>query len=276
MHESLLVFRNFRYLKSSALLMALVTGFYLVHDPIGPPNGGTWLGYTLGVVGAALILWLMAYGVRKRSYQSSLGSVAGWLSAHVYLGLSLIVVATLHSGFQFGLNVHTLTYVLMWAVIVSGVFGVYAYRRYPTLMTKSRRGKTLTAMMREIAEIDRECREIGVILSDEINRVLQRACDETRIGGSAWRQLSGQDPNCPTALAHGQILRMAQSASPEHALANRRLLNLLGRKLDLLNRARRDVRFRALLDIWLYFHVPLAFALLAALTAHVFAVLFYR
>jgi hypothetical protein len=29
------------------------------------------------------------------------------------------------------------------------------------------------------------------------------------------------------------------------------------------------------MDIWLYLHVPLSFALLAALTAHVVAVFFY-
>jgi hypothetical protein len=31
----------------------------------------------------------------------------------------------------------------------------------------------------------------------------------------------------------------------------------------------------ALMEIWLYLHVPLSFALLAALTAHIVSVLFY-
>ena len=39
--------------------------------------------------------------------------------------------------------------------------------------------------------------------------------------------------------------------------------------------ARRDLRHKATLDLWLYFHVPLAFMLLAALIAHVVAVFIY-
>jgi len=53
------------------------------------------------------------------------------------------------------------------------------------------------------------------------------------------------------------------------------LLGLLARKEELLARARRDVRYKALLDIWLYVHVPLSFALLGALIAHIISVFFY-
>ena len=41
------------------------------------------------------------------------------------------------------------------------------------------------------------------------------------------------------------------------------------------SKARRDLRHKALLDLWLYFHVPLAFMLLAAVTAHVVVVFLY-
>ena len=50
---------------------------------------------------------------------------------------------------------------------------------------------------------------------------------------------------------------------------------LLDEKSQLLARLRRDISYKAMMDIWLYLHVPLTFALLAALTAHVISVFFY-
>ena len=47
-----------------------------------------------------------------------------------------------------------------------------------------------------------------------------------------------------------------------------------GEKSALLARIRRDIRYKALMEIWLYLHVPLTFALLAALTAHIVSIFF--
>src|SRR3546814_14908394 len=67
-----------------------------IHDslPIVTPrhNGSSWYGYTLGTVGAGLILWLTALGYRKRKMTNDYWSLKAWTSAHVYLGLSLMVV----------------------------------------------------------------------------------------------------------------------------------------------------------------------------------------
>jgi len=53
------------------------------------------------------------------------------------------------------------------------------------------------------------------------------------------------------------------------------VFGLLLQKNQLLERARRDLRYKAILDMWLYFHVPLAFMLLAALVVHVVSVFIY-
>jgi len=42
-----------------------------------------------------------------------------------------------------------------------------------------------------------------------------------------------------------------------------------------LSNIRRHLQLKAQLEIWLYFHVPVTFALIAALTAHVVSVFFY-
>ena len=189
MQSSILDYARKRYLWVALALCVASAVLYYWHEPADPPNGGTWLGYTLGTIGALLILWLLAFGVRKRSYRSSLGTVRGWLSAHVYLGLALLLVVTLHSGFQFGWNVHTLAYVLMCVVIASGLFGVVAYLRYPQLMSDNRTSLTRDQMLEELAGIDDRCvRQANAMQGDFANVIVSNR-DRTAIGGSAWALL---------------------------------------------------------------------------------------
>ncbi|MBM3518338.1 MAG: hypothetical protein FJX56_10835 [Alphaproteobacteria bacterium] len=275
MHQSILVYRRYLYLKCSVAVALVALVAYAAYRPAGPANGNTWLGYTLGVISAALILWLMWFGVRKRIYGPGHVRLEDWLSAHVYLGLALIVTASLHTGFEFGWNVHTLAYVLMLLVIVSGVYGVLAYIRYPRQMTENRRQATLTALMAEIAEVDRECRQVSMGIGDAINSEVHKSSQNTRIGGSMWRQLAGDDPQCATRAAYERVRTLARAVPEDQSEAARQLVSLLGKKLEFVRRARRDVQYKALMEVWLYFHVPLAVALLAALVSHVVAVFYY-
>lgn len=275
MHQSILVFRNFRYLKLALLLVTASLAAYIVHDPFSGANGGTWLGYTLGTLGAVLIVWLAWFGIRKRRYGVGTLLLEDWASAHVYLGLGLLVIATLHTGFEFGLNVHTLAYGLMLAVILSGVFGLYAYIRFPALRAGNRAGLTLEQMMAQIADMRRECHNLAISLPDAVTGLLAEADANTRIGGGLLRQLSGRDPHCPTERALNAIRDMGDGFNIAQAEVARRLVSLLAKRVTLLQRARRDVQYKALFDIWLFIHVPLTCALLAALLAHVVAVFFY-
>ena len=275
MQEPVLVYRNFLYLKVSAAAVGLSLLAYILHTPFGEPNGGTWLGYTLGTLSLGIIVWLAWYGIRKRRYGVGRVRLEDWLSAHVYLGIALIVLATLHAGFQVGWNVHTLAYVLMLIVIFSGMFGIYAYVSIPRQITENRAGLTLEQIMALIAELHEDCRKIAVTLGDEINELVQRSAEESRIGGGVWQQLSGHDRSCPTALALARVRVIARDLPLGHSEIGRKLVLLLARQNELLGQARRDVRFKAIVDVWLFIHVPTTFALLAALIAHVIAVFFY-
>ena len=289
-HESFLAYDNFFYLKVALLLSGLSIAAYLLTGPAGGylladrvpftlstlsgQNGGTWLGYTLGTIGALLIVWLMFFGIRKRRYGPGDFSLKAWLSAHVYLGLSLIVVATLHAAFQVGWNVHTLAYVLMLLVIASGIWGVVNYARLPQRMTENRRGLTFKAMQQELAEIDRQCVTLANQLGEEYDAAVQLSRERSRLGGSAWRLLSGRDSRCGTV----QALAMVEKLATERTGFGDKpsvLVAALSRKAALLQRARRDLRYKALMDVWLHVHVPLSCALLAALIAHIVSVFYY-
>lgn len=274
-HESFLVHRRYRFLKAALLLAALSIVLYVAWRPEDGHNGGTWLGYTLGTVGALLIIWLMLLGIRKRRYGPGGWSLKAWLSAHVYLGVAVVVVATLHAGFELGWNIHTLAYLLTWLTVVTGVTGLWAYVAIPHRMTVNRGGQTLTDMARAIVAVDRQCAELALPLGDAFVAEVQRSRERTRIGGGILRQLSGRARGCATSRALDRVRNLTETAPREQREAAGGLIVALGGKADLLRRARRDIRLKALLDAWLLLHVPLSFALLAALTAHVVSVFFY-
>lgn len=274
-HTSFLVHNSYRWLKLATALTLLCLVSYVAWEPAGGHNGGTWLGYTLGTIGALLIVWLMLLGIRKRRYGPGSWSLKNWLSAHVYFGASLILIASLHAGFQVGWNIHTLAYALMIMVIASGIWGTVAYASLPSLMTMNRQGRTFDELTAAILGLDREAANKALALGDEFADVVRQARDETRLGGSAWRQLSARDPRCGTAKALARASELVRGLPPQLAKPGEELLLILGRKQELLRRARRDIRYKALIDLWLYTHVPLSFALLAALTAHVVSVFFY-
>ena len=274
-HESFLVHRNFRYLKIAALLCLATLLGYVFIDVEPRHNGGSWYGYLLGTIGALLILWLTYLGIRKRNISPGRWSLKSWTSAHVYLGLSLIVVATLHAGFQFGWNVHTLSYVLMMIVILSGVFGIWAYARFPRMLSDNRGNATQVQMIEEIRGIDKELMDAARPLEERYVAEVRRAIDKTRIGGSLMTKLSGTDKRCATAAALATLSKIADGATGEARAALYRVIQLLNRKTALLARARRHIQIRSLLEVWLYIHVPVTIALLAALTAHIISVFFY-
>jgi len=57
--------------------------------------------------------------------------------------------------------------------------------------------------------------------------------------------------------------------------AEDKVRTLLGRRKSQLDQIRRHMKIRARLEVWLYLHVPMTIALLAALTAHVVSVFYY-
>jgi hypothetical protein len=274
-HYSILEYAHFRWFKGALALCLVAGAVYLWHEPPLKPYGGTWLGYTLGTIGALLIVWLMWFGVRKRRYRSNMGTVQGWLSAHVYLGTALVVIATLHTGFELGWNVHTLAYVLMLLVVASGFYGVFMYLRVPRAMTENLGEDTLESLVLRIADIDREMRSKAMSLPDALLALVDRSVSETRLGGSFRRLVSGRDPGCATAAAVNAWSGTAKRLTGEAANLEKDVFGLMLEKQQVLERARKDLRHKALLDLWLYFHVPLAFMLLAALTAHIVSVFIY-
>lgn len=291
MQESIVRYNRYRYLWVALGLCAAAVLAYALQDPQEPPNGGTALGYTLGTLGALLIVWLAWFGVRKRQYSSTAGTVQGWLSAHVYLGLALILVVLLHSGFQFGMNVHTLALVLMILVVLSGIFGVYMYIKYPLRLNENRQGAGRSDLVDQIDDIDRRAKRVAGGLPRGYGELIHSGINRTVVGGSAWAMIAGRDNSqvvLPTGDDYTVVANPGQEAAldwlaeqqsrsmdAETAAKMTELSGLLRNKRKLLERLREDIRLQAMLEVWLYIHVPLSVGLLAALVVHIITVFLY-
>ncbi|MDF7776420.1 hypothetical protein P1X14_14290 [Sphingomonas sp. AOB5] len=275
LHDGFLRHKGFRWLKISAVLCLLVTVGYFLADVKPRPNGGSWYGYTLGTIGVLLILWLTALGIRKRAMTAGRWSLKAWTSAHVYLGLSLIVIGTLHTGFQLGWNVHTLAWALMMLVILSGIWGITVYATLPRALSSNREELTQTQMLEGLRAIDRQLHEAAQPLDAQAAGWVQKSLEQNPFEGGILRRLSGKYRGCATAKALAKI-RKATAARPD--LGDdplEKVDSLLERKKAMLARVREHLRLKAMLEIWLYVHVPLTFALIAALTAHIVSVFFF-
>ena len=287
-HRNLLLFRGARYLWWSLVLLIVSTVLYETQGRVQPPNGGTWQGYVLGTIGALLIVWLTFLGVRKRSYKTTLGTVQGWTSAHVYLGTALLIIATLHTGFQVGWNLHTLAYALMIVVIASGFFGLFSYLNHPVLISKNREGGGRAELFAELFELDKQSRSLAQKCAPEVGIAVASSIERTTLGGGVYAQLFSGDNSffvrgagAPVSNTDQQAVvdfvaeRLPRAQKGIEAANLQQLIVLLCRRQAVLRRIRRDIRLRGWLKIWLYFHIPVTFALLVALVVHIVSTFVY-
>jgi len=293
MHQNLLAFRAGRYFWLALVLTLASLLIYFNQAAELPPNGGSWQGYTLGGLATALVLWLSWLGIRKRSYRSTSGTVQGWTSAHVWLGLAVLPIASLHAAFQVGWNVHTLAFVLMIIVVLSGIYGLFVYLSLPQRLARILGGKRREEWLTELNRVDARLRELAQGADARTRLVVESAIDRATLGGGVLAQLFGMDrsriadPDSKGESARlvpnpGQqrlidylAARIPQAEKRSEAALLQELLSLGGRRRLVLDTLRRAVALQGRLKIWLFLHVPLTVGLLAALAVHILVVFLY-
>ena len=278
-HEGFLRHNNMFWGKLSAALAIGLIALYIFVPLPGQHFGSSWLGYTLGTLGALLILWLTMLGMRKRAITPGRWSLKAWTSAHVYLGLCLTVVGTLHSGFHLGWNVHTLAWALMLLVIASGIFGIWVYATLPRALSANRYDDegaiTEKQMIESLRSLDRQIHEAAQPLDGETAMLVNLSLDGDPFAGSFRNRLTGKYPKCATRHAAAELRRVRAYMPRTKDDPLDKVDQLLTRKEAMLGRMRQHLKLKSWLQAWLYIHVPVTFALIAALSAHVVSVFFY-
>jgi hypothetical protein len=259
-----------------------------MHSSFLSHAGGRYFWVAIGLMLLCIVAYLLddPHQVPKRNFTAGWGTVRGWVSAHVYLGASLLVIATLHTGFQFGVNVHTLAYGLMCLVIFSGFFGIWAYRYYPEARNDLKRSQTLDDIFLQLEEVDSQIKREISTMAEDVRGVITSAIERTEVGGGLFAQLRGTDNskviidgNVAKNTDQGQVVSwLVQRLTKSEGDESRRLAAIVrdyGARQKILRTIRTDIKMSGIQEVWLYLHVPLSFGLLAALIAHIVSVFIY-
>ena len=269
--ETFLSYKHYRWLWLHLLLLAVLIALYRWDEPIGGRSGNTVLGYSYGILAAAAILYLLWFGLRKRSHYSHLATLKSCLSVHVWLGLSLALIVPLHCAFQFGANVHSLAYLLMLGVIGSGIVGARIYLRLPTKIKSHRGGGTVKALVEEVHRLSQEIEWLARERSDEFLMVLEKV--DFNFHPSMFKALLDRKPKEVPMKEVAALLSVLPDTERSDAF---KVVAHANRKRQLVDQIQDEVRVMAIFRSWLYVHIPLSYGLVMAVAVHVFSVLYLR
>lgn len=264
--------RRWRWI--ALVLLAAAAGAFLWERTSGRfQHGGSPLGIVLGAAAAALVVWLLLFAVRKRAYKSTLGTLEGWLHAHVWLGLLCAVLVLLHSGFRFEDKVAVSAYLVLLAVVATGVLGAFLYQSLPRRLTGVESNLTAEEISTDLNRMAASMARLASGRSADFQRIHAALAAESaprRMAG--WRLLFSRPKASVGGRGWEALLGRVEVAEREDL---RRLLVLARQHKELHQRLAVQQRYRNLLDAWLYLHVPLSLALLVLLAAHVVAAFYW-
>ncbi len=277
MGNSFLTYRSGRWLWiSAASATGLVLHYFFSYQSRTVAYGGSVEGLLYGVAGTGLIAVLMYLGIRRRSYSSSMGTLQGWVSAHVYLGLLTLLVIPMHAGFRFGLDVHTLAFVLLVVVVFSGVVGLFLYRNIPGRLTRYEAGQQADKIDPEMARLLSDMRALVKNKSDVLVQIYKEevATSQNRAPKGWSLLLKGQGSDL-LAVRSADLAKKVSAIPPEDQATFQIISQLLLKKTQLEVNLLHQMRLRNALQAWLYVHVPVSIAMVFAVGVHLIAVFLY-
>jgi len=160
----------------------------------------------------------------------------------------------------------------------------FLWTRLVTGLSKAYR----VAWMDDLADLDGRIRDVLESCDAQLQAMALSALELTRLGGSLREQLSAKDRSTiqvsggkPVANVEQRLVlkalsdRIPKAQKQSEAEVLNQLLALFGRRQVILHLLRKDIQLKGLVKIWLYFHIPLTMALLAALFIHIISVFIY-
>ena len=257
------------------VLVIAATASYVWYSRREFPHGGSRFGLAYGVIAYALILLLAFFGIRKRWYRTTLGTLEQWLQSHIYLGILVLLILFFHTGGRFNDKIAVATFVIAAIVIVSGIFGAILYVTVPRLLTEVESNLAVDEISNQLNQLGRQMTRLASDQSAPFQRIYIELMRESTPGWLAgWRLLftrmrrrKAQTPSDWTTLL-GLVPKEEQDDL-------RQMLVISRQRKELLLRLIFQQRYKNILEAWLYVHVPFTIALLVFAVVHIVAVFYY-
>jgi hypothetical protein len=257
------------------VLLIGTSASYVYYSQREFPHGGSAWGLGYGIAGTALILLLAFFGIRKRWYRSTFGTLEQWLQSHIYLGVLVLIVLFFHTGGRFTDKIAVGTYVLVAIVVLSGIVGAILYVTVPRLLTEVESNLTVEEISDQLNERARAMARAASGRSAAFQRIYDELMRQTQPGGLAgWRLLLSRLGRKKQSESSdwGRLLGLVPREEQEEL---RQMLVMSRQRRELLLRLVFQQRYKNVLEFWLYIHVPFTIALLVMSAVHVVAVFYY-
>lgn len=259
------------------VLLLIATGAsYFWYQQREFPHGGSTMGLAYGIIGFFLCFLLAFFGVRKRWYKSTLGTLEQWMQSHIYLGILALIILILHTGLRFNDAIAVTTLVLVAIVVGSGILGAILYVTVPRLLTEVESNLTVEEISEQLNQLAKNMARMASGRSAPFQRIHDELMRESSPRGLAgWRLLLSRLGRRKKQFEAGEWTRLLALVPKEEQEELRQLLVVSRQRKELLLRLVYQQRYKNVLEFWLYIHVPFTVALLAFAILHVIAVFYY-
>ena len=290
--------RHRPWLFGALATMAVGVGVLVIARRSGAARlAGTGPGLVLGASAAGLVVLSVLLGLRRRFRWLRVGTLAGWLRAHLWIGLTSLVLGLLHGGFALGGPLTSVLVIVLAVAVGSGVLGAALQHVLPGEINASLAAETAEDPARTLARARRDAyvivwaacgappddgaeREaVGALLGEPVRAPRPGAL---RAAGSApgqeallrfyrgvalpFLRAPGAARSPLAAAADAALVFDAEAAAIGGAL--RGPLDDLATACEAARRAHRELRTQRWMHGWLLVHVPLSMALLVLIAAH--------
>ncbi len=256
------------------VLLIASTASFILYVQREYPHGGSRWGLVYGVAGFFLCFLLAFFGIRKRWYRSTFGTVEQWMQSHIYLGILVLVILVFHTGGRFHDKVAVATLILVAIVVCSGVLGAILYVTVPRLLTEVESNLTVSEISEQLNQLGKQMARIASGKSSPFQRIYEQLIREAAPGWLAgWRLLFSRMRRVQAPTSDwANLLSLVQKDEQEEL---RQMLVVSRQRKELLIRLIYQQRYKNVLEFWLYIHIPFTILLLLFALLHVAAVFYY-